>query len=220
MLLCERHNIEICGQRASLACTLRAIYLYERHAGRSMFEPIRDLDSALLLVWALLITDLPDLTVIDVGAMHPGELQEALAAAGRVMQESGPKRKSEAAAIANTDEPKPLEWRRLWSIGRQHLRLSEDEFWNLTPWMLDELMQRFEEQRDEARFQSGMVCAAITNCHIDPEKTAPYTPDEFVPGLMGEAAALRRRAEENKGLKGKLKTFAKVMHAKVTRPKK
>lgn len=180
-----------------MACTLLSMYRFEQEAGRNP-APGRAMTRTLL--WSLLVTFQPHLTVRDVGALGPREYALAVDAAASLIAPPG------AAADANARPPdgKPLEWRETWALGRFDLGLSEAEFWHLSPGLFDALWHRVELAHERTLEGHAMTCAAVTNVHIDPEKSAPVSPDFFMPGERGKAEHARIAAEQRAALRAKL----------------
>lgn len=67
----------------------------------------------------------------------------------------------------------------LWSIGRYDLRLSEDEFWQLTLKEFNLLMKRHKEQRSAELYNSALICATIAN--VNRSKGKHFQPSDFMP---------------------------------------
>lgn len=152
------------------------------------------------LLWSLLTTFQPEITVRDVGALQPREYASALEAAKALMW---PPKEREQGAQAQSD--KPLDWFDTWAIGRFDLGLPEAEFWHLSPGLFDALWKRFEEADERTLYGHAMVCAEIWNVKIDPEKTPRVSADLFMPGKRSEAEAKRIAAEQRAGMKAKLR---------------
>lgn len=180
-----------------MACTLGSIWRFEQAMGRNA-APGRTMTRALL--WSLLTTFQPDITVRDVGALQPREYAAALEAAKALMS---PPKERELGAQAKSD--KPLDWFDTWAIGRFDLGLPEAEFWHLSPGLFDALWKRFEEADERTLYGHAMVCAEIWNVKIDPEKTPRVSADLFMPGKRSEAEAKRIAAEQRAGMKAKLR---------------
>lgn len=187
-----------------MACTLHGLYRFEQEAGRN---PALGRAMTRTLLWSLLVTFQPRLTVRDVGALEPREYVAAVdAAASLIAPPGGAQNAQERPADA-----KPLEWRETWALGRFDLGLSEDEFWHLSPGLFDALWSRFELAHERALEGHAMTCAAVTNVHIDPEKGTPVHPDFFMPGKRGEAEQKRLAAEQRAALKAKLRDGAALL---------
>ena len=67
----------------------------------------------------------------------------------------------------------------LWSIGRYDLRLSEDEFWQLSLKEFNLLMKRHKEQRSAELYNSALICATIAN--VNRSKGKHFQPSDFMP---------------------------------------
>lgn len=195
-LLLPRREITLAGEPAVMACTLLSIYRFEQEAGRNP-APGRAMTRTLL--WSLLVTFQPRLSVRDVGALEPREYVAAIDAATALIAPPGG-----AAEGQENPSGKALDWADTWALGRFDLGLSEDEFWHLSPGLFDALWRRLEEAGERALFGHAMVCAATTNVHIDPEKGTPVHPDFFMPGERGKAEHARIAAEQRAALRAKL----------------
>lgn len=187
-----------------MACTLLSMYRFEQEAGRN---PAPGRTMTRTLVWSLLVTFQPHLSVRDVGALGPREYALAIDAASALIAPPGGAEK----ARENPADAKPLEWRETWALGRVDLGLSEDEFWHLSPGLFDALWARVEAAHERALEGHAMVCAAVTNVHIDPEKGSPVSPDYFMPGERGKAEHARLAAEQRAAMKAKLREGAALL---------
>lgn len=190
-----------------MACTLLSLYRFEQVAGRNP-APGRAMTRTLL--WSLLVTFQPHLTVRDVGALEPREYLAAVDAAASLIEAHGGAR----AAQERSADAKPLEWRETWALGRFDLGLSEDEFWHLSPGLFDALWTRFELAHERYLEGHAMVCAATTNVHIDHEKGTPVSPDFFMPGERGKAEHARIAAEQRAALRAKVREGAALLGGK------
>lgn len=45
----------------------------------------------------------------------------------------------------------------LWSVGRYYLRLSDEEFWDLTPAQFQALIERYDEEQSCNNFRAGLA---------------------------------------------------------------
>lgn len=196
LLLLPRREITLAGEPAVMACTLLSMYRFEQEAGRNP-APGRAMTRTLL--WSLLVTFQPRLAVRDVGALGPREYALAVDAAAALIAPPGAANAKDRPADA-----KPLEWRETWALGRYDLGLAEDEFWHLSPGLFDALWHRVELAHERTLEGHAMVCAAVTNVHIDPEKSSPVSPDFFMPGERGKAEHARIAAEQRAALRAKL----------------
>lgn len=197
LLLLPQREITLAGEPAVMACTLGSIWRCEQVVGKNP-PPGRQVTRAWL--WSLLTTFQPGLTVRDVGALEPREYAAAMEAAKELM--TPPKERAQG---AQAQSDKPLDWFDTWAIGRFDLGLSEAEFWHLSPGLFDALWKRFEEADERRLYGHAMVCAEIWNVKIDPEKTARFSPDLFMPGKRSEKAAKAMVAEQRAGMKAKLR---------------
>lgn len=181
-----------------MACTMLSMYRFEKEAGRNP-APGRAMTRTLL--WSLLVTFQPRLSVRDVGALEPREYVAAVDAASiLIAPPDGAQGAQERPA-----EAKPLDWAETWALGRFDLGLAEEEFWHLSPGLFDALWKRFEQAHERALEGHAMTCAAVTNVHIDPETSSPVSPDYFMPGERGEREHARLAAEQRAAVKAKLR---------------
>ncbi len=207
LLLLPRREITLAGEPAVMACTLLSIYRFEQEAGRN---PAPGRAMTRTLIWSLLCTFQPRLSVRDVGALEPREYVAAIGAATALIAPPG----GAQDAQERPTDTKALDWADTWALGRFDLGLAEDEFWHLSPGLFDALWRRLEEAGERALFGHAMVCAATTNVHIDPEKGTPVHPDFFMPGKRGEAEQKRLAAEQRAALKAKLRDGAALLGGK------
>lgn len=214
--LCTRAEVIIGGEPYTLACTMRALWSFEDRTGRQLHQALPDIESTLTMLWAMLITEHPDITEIDVGAVTPQELPAALAAVNTLLTRTAPRPPEFQHKQASGQR---LTWRELWAIARHDMQLTEQEFWRLEPWQFDELMRRRDARSEESYYGHSMVCSTVANCHIDSEKTAPYKPLWFLPTPRGEEEREARKREEEieqaKGLKSKLEALVKAWGPRV-----
>jgi hypothetical protein len=83
-------------------------------------------------------------------------------------------------------------------FGRYDLRLSEQEFWVLTPGQFDLLAKRHIEQRKSEIYleqtkikrsdqQAALICCVLANINRDKKKKpTPYKVDDFMPVEIGK----------------------------------
>ena len=90
---------------------------------------------------------------------------------------------------ANGKRPKvQSDWPRLWSYGIHDLRLTDGQFWSLTPRQFQALSDRHEDAMRRALHPGAMVCSTLANLHRDPKKRPePFTPADFLPALQIKA---------------------------------
>lgn len=201
--LCTRREVRIRGQKYWLRWNLGAMQAFEQGTGKVLGLADADLEFTIALIWAMLLTDQPHITEFEVGSMLPVEIGPATVAVSDVL--------AATAAPRSEEKGERLTWRELWAIGKHDLKLSEEEFWLLEPWQLHELQQRTVH----GLYGHAMTCAAFVNCHIDPEKTAPYSPNFFMPGEIGEQERKRRDVEQAASLNPKLEEFAQAWGPRV-----
>lgn len=209
LLLLPRREIAIAGAPAVMASTLYGWYRFEQQAGRN---PAPGRATSRTLLWSLLVTFQPQLTVRDVGALEPREWAAAINAASALIAPPG----GADTAKERPADVNPLEWQETWALGRVDLGLSEDEFWHLSPGLFDALWHRVELAHERALEGHAMVCAATTNVHIDHEKGTPVSPDFFMPGKRGEAEHKRIAAEQRAAMKAKLRDGMQILGGKRT----
>ena len=74
----------------------------------------------------------------------------------------------------------------MWVFGRGELKLSEEEFWNMTPGQYD-LLARWHLKREEAKeerldYRAALICSVIANVNRDSKKKSkPFQPQDFMP---------------------------------------
>ena len=119
-----------------------SLYCFEASTGEQLSVHGRDMRALRAILRACLIPNHPGLTEEQAGA--------AFAAADL------PSVFAEIACLINSSLPPPrsilvdsgataghaTDWHRMWAMGRYDLRLSEQEFWGLTPLMWDVLVRR------------------------------------------------------------------------------
>jgi len=81
-----------------------------------------------------------------------------------------------------SDEREPVDWIVLWSFARFSLRLSEAEFWELTPAQLMALAERHKETQELEDARIGRLCAVMANVFRDAKKRPrAFQPSDFMP---------------------------------------
>jgi hypothetical protein len=73
----------------------------------------------------------------------------------------------------------PLTWLEAWSIARQELRLSDEEWLEMTPRMLHALRKRQIEQMQREEMLVGIVSATTANFSFC-APTQPLRPESFM----------------------------------------
>lgn len=191
-----------------MACTLLALYRFEQATGTRTPPPNRVTTRA--LIWALLATFQPALTVRDVGAMDAAEYRAAMAAATTLIASPGGK-----PAAAQGESTEPPGWLQVWSVGRFDLGLTDAEFWQLSPAQFDALWKRLEDGRTAALRGHAMTCAAIFNAQRTTDDAPVVEADDFMPKTPEQlkAAEQKQRAAERASLKAKLASVASILGA-------
>ena len=68
----------------------------------------------------------------------------------------------------------------MWAVGRYDLRLSEDEFWHLTPRQFMALKERHEADQEWKNFRAGVIASTIANA-LRSKGSKTYKPEDFMP---------------------------------------
>lgn len=139
-----------------LSFTLLSLYCFETSTGEQMSVSGGDLRSLRAILRACLIPNHPDITEAQAGAAFAAaDLPHVFAEISCLINSSLPPPRSfvadsGATAGASTD------WHRTWAMGRYDLRLSEEEFWGMTPLMWDTLVRRACAANGEAEAELTM----------------------------------------------------------------
>ena len=48
------------------------------------------------------------------------------------------------------------------------------------------LLDRLADDRERQDYRAALICSVIANVNRDPEKTKPFTPDDFMPKVQEE----------------------------------
>lgn len=221
MLLVSQSRVYLCGYLHTLSCTLRAVYRFEARLGLSPHgalsaghDPTR---VARALLWAMTAPSSEPVTEELVGQASPVEFAAAVEQALILLAASCAPARPEArgegktpAAVERTD------WHALWAVGRYDLRLSEDEFWSLTPAMLDALMVRLEAERDHAEYCAGLVASQVYNVNLG-EDGQPVDATAYMSEKWQKAGEERRARAQAEALRYKLRDAMEMLGATVTR---
>lgn len=71
-------------------------------------------------------------------------------------------------------------------------RLSDEQFWNLTPAQFSALSKRLDGKTRHTDFHAGVVASTIANCHRDPKaRREPFKPADFMPVYDGDETPSR-----------------------------
>lgn len=213
-MLAPTVRVSICGYDHVLSCTLRAMFRFETRLGISMHEIGRH-DPAKVgraLLWAMAYEQ-RESTEEMIGRIGAAEFLAAVDQAMLLLVSSCPP--AQRRDTAESDDAGRTDWHALWAIGCFDLRLSDEQFWSLTPAMFYALCQRLDAQREHAEYCAGIVAAAVTNSNIDPDKTEPFEPALWMRGATGEEARRRRVAAQAANVSATLRHMAEVMPVKV-----
>jgi hypothetical protein len=61
------------------------------------------------------------------------------------------------------------------------LRLSEEDFWQLTLREFMGLLKRCVLKIERFEYSVGLICSTYANCHRDPKSSKVFTPQDFMP---------------------------------------
>lgn len=81
----------------------------------------------------------------------------------------------------------------MWSNARVHLRLSNREFYRLTPRLYHILLDRHKEQIEHTELMTGILAAACVNSSMNPPRKA-LAPADFMPSMIGKSNPVKTRA--------------------------
>lgn len=74
------------------------------------------------------------------------------------------------------------DWLSLWAFGRYDLRLSDDEFWDLTLDQFNALSEQYIQEQENQDLRTALICSLLANIHRDTKKRhKPYEPKDFMP---------------------------------------
>lgn len=79
------------------------------------------------------------------------------------------------------------------------MTISEKEFWGTTLREFGELVKQWEQAEDRKFFRAGIIAATLANIHRDPDRTAPFSPQDFMPQRGGAQALSADDAARNAG---------------------
>jgi len=129
------------------------------------------------MLWAAL---LPQFSMIEVGRMiGTDEIKAASDAVSHCLRLCLP-----PPSPRKTKEQQEIDWWELWTIGRVDLRLSDAEFWALTPRQFFFLSDRAYHN---ALLAQANVCRTLAELKRDSKKRAdPYRLDEFLPQVRSK----------------------------------
>lgn len=74
------------------------------------------------------------------------------------------------------------EWLELWSFGRYDLRLTDEEFWELSWDEFSALTERYLKEQESRDYRAALVCWILANAHRDTrKKPKPFEIKDFMP---------------------------------------
>lgn len=89
---------------------------------------------------------------------------------------------------------------RYWSFARQNLRLTDAEFWRLTPREFNALADRWTDDQKSQDRRAATICMVIANCNRDPKhKPQPFEVSDFMP-QYGRQAPVEQSWETQKAI--------------------
>lgn len=68
----------------------------------------------------------------------------------------------------------------MYAVARYQLRLSEEDFFDITPLQFTYLTLRYEQEREASDFRAGVIASTTANCHRKKGKKA-FKPKDFMP---------------------------------------
>lgn len=118
--------------------------------------------------------------------------------------------------------PEPIarerQWLRLWSVARYDLRLSDRQFYALTPRQLDALLKRRERETAEREFLFGQLASCVVNFGFCQPKE-PAKPSDFMPSQRhARPRAARKRRSAAAGRQQIADGLREVMRAVMGQP--
>lgn len=111
-------------------------------------------------------------------------------------------------------------WEAFWSAARICLRLTEPEFYELTPHQFYVLMDARAEQVEHQELLAGIIASATANFGGMGRKK-PTCPADFMPSQHGKQKNKRQRANPRKvdeGIRGWLDQHRALGHVITTNP--
>ena len=96
-------------------------------------------------------------------------------------------------------------------MARFYLRLSDDEFFSLTPRQFWALTQRKKEENERAELLMGIQTSVLANHSMSPPKK-PYAPHDFMPSKQKEKVQKPKRFNRQK-FANEIRTVMKMLPA-------
>jgi hypothetical protein len=90
-----------------------------------------------------------------------------------------------------------------WAFARVHLGLSEREFWRLTPYEFQLLVEQHQERENRRTREAASMMALIANCHRSSD-ARPFEIEDFIsnpnakeePRDLGDAFAILKNLKQ------------------------
>lgn len=75
----------------------------------------------------------------------------------------------------------------MWAIAVYDFRLSDEQFWKLTPAQFWALSRRHDHAVRHGDLHAGIIASTVANCNRDPKrKKEPFSPRDFMPSYGDE----------------------------------
>lgn len=204
-----RREITILGQPYKLACTLRALARFEMRTGLTLADVSADATPGTIraLLWALLLTEHPDMDERTVGCTSDllGAFETALLLIADSLPRVDPDPEAEGGERSK--------WMDMWAVARLEMRLQDDQFWNLTPAQWHALSVCSREMYEKSLHGAAMISATFVNANSG-EDSPVIQPAAFLPGKQGEAIRAQMEADRRQTLRDKIFGAAEMLGAK------
>lgn len=195
------------NREVKLVCNMRTWYTFETASGISLALVGSSPRTMRTLLWALLHQFQPDITEIDLGRLPLSQFDKLMRAGAAVLSSSlRVATPSEEASGVAVEPARLVDWDELQAFAWIDLgRISEEQFWEMSPAFLYHLVARYEAQVERHFMASSVVAAAITNVHLDHEKhPEPLDPLVFSPTKLGAKARIKADGGEQQDLSKKI----------------
>lgn len=118
--------VNLAGRALTLRLSMDGLAVFDETSQNADARSVRGFRA---LVWAMLLPF--DLTLHEVGSLiGGGDMQQASAAVAECLRLCMP---PQSEAQIEPGERQPTDWWRIWAFARNDLRLSDEQFWYLTP---------------------------------------------------------------------------------------
>lgn len=94
----------------------------------------------------------------------------------------------------------------MWSVGIYDLKLTDEQFWNLTPAKFYALCERKKQDMYRLDYRSGIIVSTIGNVNRSPN-TPIFTPQQF---MLSEALNKEEESPSPESLMAKFEVLAGV----------